>query len=293
MLNLFRKAEDAAAGWPGLLARAHYAAGMPSGEHRQKKPGMGERFWQFREYAPSDRPQDIDWRQSAKGDKVFIREKERQVPRNFTFWCDGNPGMDFRSDTALESKRAAAQILCLAMALLATRAHETIWLAGSDFRAGRTDNTLQRMARHMTGASQPALQMLAREKIPAGGMLVLAGDFLESAEDIETALNALHRQSPQGLLLQVLDPAELTLPYEGRVRFEGPGVARHETIDHVESVRAEYKSRMQAHIAILRDLCRAKDWHHILHVTDTDPRRTMHAVWLALQPDRPAGGLRS
>lgn len=276
MLDLLRKAEDAAAGWPGLLAQAQAAvAGLQAGDHRQKKPGIGERFWQFRDYTPSDRPQDIDWRQSAKGDSVFVREKERQMPRSFSFWCDDNAGMDFTSDFTRDTKRRVAQTICMATAILATRAHENIYLIGGEARPGRTDSTLENMARTMTGRKALPFPRLPHQKIPAGGMMVVAGDFLQPAEEIEATLDYVMRQSAHGIFIQVLDPAELSLPYMGRVRFEGIGEPAEETIDHVETVRAAYQQRIGAHTASLRDLCHRKGWHYLLHDT-ADPVR--HAI---------------
>ena len=292
MLDLLRKAEDAAAGWPGLLAQAESAvAGLQAGDHRQKKPGMGERFWQFRDYSPSDRPQDIDWRQSAKGDSVFVRDKERQMPRPFTFWCDSNPGMAFKSADARETKGRMAQIICLATALLATRAHENIWLAGGDFRPGRTESTVQAMARNLMHQNLLTFNQLPYQRIPSGGMTVVAGDFLDPAENIDAVLSALTQQSPHGLFIQILDPAEMTLPYAGRVKFEGMKDALHETIDHVETVRLEYQTRIDAHVTALRDLCHRKGWHYVLHDTSAPATRAIEDIWSFLQHEGVGGRL--
>lgn len=293
MLDLLRKAEDAAAGWSGLLAQAESAvAGLQAGDHRQKKPGMGERFWQFRDYSPSDRPQDIDWRQSAKGDSVYVRDKERQMPRPFTFWCDSNPGMTFRSTDARDTKARSAQIICLAAAILATRSHENIYLAGGDFRPGRTDSTIQALARNLSRIQSPPFAALPGEKIPAGGMMIVAGDFLDDTATTDETLSALTHHSRHGILLHVLDPAERTLPYDGRVKFEGfNGAAADETIDHVETVRTTYQERMQHHCDTLRDLCHRKGWHYILHDTGNDPRHAIEDIWSFLQHEGAGGRL--
>lgn len=292
MLTLLRNAEETAAGWPGLLAQAEKAAaGLQAGDHRQRKPGSGERFWQFREYSPSDRPQDIDWRQSAKGDGVFVRDKERQMPRSFSFWCDDNPGMDFTSDKIHATKRTSAQIICMAIALLATRAHENIYLCGGGFRAGRTDSTLQTMARTLMESQAPAFSALPHEKIPAGGMMVLAGDFLQPLEEIEASLSSLAQQSAHGIIIQTLDPAELTLPYQGRIKFEGFGGDSDTTIDHVQSVREAYQQRMKIHTQGLRDICHRKGWHYILQNTSRPPREAVRSVWNYLHHEDAGGRL--
>ncbi len=50
-------------------------------------------------------------------------------------------------------------------------------------------------------------------------------------------------------MLQVLDPAEETLPFDGRVRFEGVEDDDEILISRVETVREEYTGRLAAHRA--------------------------------------------
>ena len=45
-----------------------------------------------------------------------------------------------------------------------------------------------------------------------------------------------------GYLLQVLDPAEADLPYNGRIRFRGLERERDTLIPRVENVRDEYRA---------------------------------------------------
>ena len=46
--------------------------------------------------------------------------------------------------------------------------------------------------------------------------------------------------------MQILDPAEETLPYEGRTEFLSPTGGDRWVADRVQSVRAEYKERLEA-----------------------------------------------
>ena len=78
--RLITRAERDAAHLPDMQLRAEKAAqSIFNADHNQHKTGTGEKFWQYREYIFGDRPQDIDWRQSAKGDRIYIRQKEWQT----------------------------------------------------------------------------------------------------------------------------------------------------------------------------------------------------------------------
>jgi len=54
----------------------------------------------------------------------------------------------------------------------------------------------------------------------------------------------------------VLDPAEQTLPFAGRVRFSGLEGEQEELVPRVESIRAAYVERLEAHQAGLAALTR-------------------------------------
>ena len=115
-LKLRQIAEEERADLPALMAMAERAVStIYQGTHPQKKPNTGEDFWQFREHNNTDRPQDIDWRQSAKTDRVYIKQKEWQTAQNVMLWCASGPEMAFSSRTDTPSKARIAQILTLAL----------------------------------------------------------------------------------------------------------------------------------------------------------------------------------
>ena len=74
--------------------------------------------------------------------------------------------------------------------------------------------------------------------------VVLIGDFLAPLPEIRAAVSQLSAIPTTGHMLQVLDPAELDLPYEGRVRFFGVRREGEMLIPRVESVRGAYAERM-------------------------------------------------
>ena len=117
-----QRAEALAAGMPPLLAAAErVAATVVQGVHGRRRIGVGETFWQFRTYKPGDRPQLIDWRQSAKSDRVFVRDLEWEAAQSLWLWRDGSGSMSWRSAEARESKASRAGLLLLALASLLVR----------------------------------------------------------------------------------------------------------------------------------------------------------------------------
>ncbi len=281
-LSLRRHAEDSAAHLASLMVEAEKAVvGILHGEHRQRKSGSGERFWQFREYHPGDRPQDIDWRQSGKTDRVFIRQKEWQTNQSAFFWCSRAKGMDFRSDDNLPTKADAAKIITLALGLLMTHSGEEIGMLGST-RKGRSEAALQAIAENLMDETIPG-EALPGDKAPRHSALFLAGDFLSPPGDIQPVFKNLSAQSDSGFVIQILDPAEIELPYDGRVVFEEPSHDKQrELVNNVSSIRAEYRHRVAAHIAAVKKTCLDCEWHHVLHPTNRDIKNTLLEIWTTL-----------
>src|SRR5579885_3560134 len=70
-------AEELAATLPPLLVEAERVAiTVSQGVHGRRRVGQGETFWQFRQYEPGEPAQRIDWRESARSDRLYVRETE-------------------------------------------------------------------------------------------------------------------------------------------------------------------------------------------------------------------------
>jgi uncharacterized protein (DUF58 family) len=283
-LNFRRKAEQAAADLPALMALAERAvSSIVHGEHAQRKAGPGEKFWQFREYSPSDRPQDIDWRQSARTDRVYVRQREWQTAQQTMLWCASGPGMEFSSYKNIPAKGESAKVLTLALSLLLTRAGEHIGMLGSP-RTGRSENMLEAIGNTLCdpGRAAQTLPDIGAQRLSPNTNIFQIGDFLEPIEKTEGVFKFLAGQSANGIVVQVLDPAEIDLPYQGRVIFEEPAGKAREVVNHVTSIREAYQKRMQDHLFAVETLTRQCRWHYFLHRTDEPLTDILARIWASV-----------
>jgi len=284
-LPLRQRAEQLAATLPPLLVTAERVAStVAQGVHGRRRVGQGETFWQFRQYTAGDRPESIDWRQSAKSDRVFVRQTEWEAAQSVWLWRDGSASMAWRAADDRPTKRARAELLCLALAALLVRGGEHIALLGSGQRPSTGRAALRRMAlrfeRHEDageGASLPPAVPLPRH-----GHVVLIGDFLAPLETIDRALRGYAEAGARGFMLQVLDPAEESLPYDGRVRFEGLEDEQSWVLSRVETVRDAYVARLNAQRAGLRAIARTAGWRFASHRTDRPPQSALLDMYMAL-----------
>jgi uncharacterized protein (DUF58 family) len=274
-------AEQLGATLPPLLVEAErVAATVMPGLHGRRRAGPGEAFWQFRAYVPGDQAKNIDWRQSGKSDRLYIKETEWESAQTVALWAASGPAMEWRSGKDMPSKAFRAQLLLLALASLLLRGGERVRLFGLPRPfAGR--GALPQIA-----DSLPLMSRAPEDaRIARHARAVLFGDFWEPLAETRAAVAALASQGVRGHLLQVLDPAEETLPYAGRVRFEGIGAGiAPALVPRVESVRELYAERVQRHRAALAAVARSSGWSFATHRTDAAPEVALLALHQLLAP---------
>jgi len=276
---------------PLLVAAKRIAASVTLGVHGRRRAGVGDSFWQFRPYTKDDTPGQIDWRQSGKFDTVFVRDREVVSAQTAVLWCDTSPSMRYRSSPKLPTKAERAAVMMLAMAELITDSGERILRLAGDARSQR-GGTGRLAVAQMADALAGELLAPPREdapevpsfpaSLPRFATIIMFSDFLAPFEATASAVRGLARQGLNGHLIQVLDPAEETLPFSGRVRFVGMEKEGATVIDRAEEARAGYIKKLNAHRDALKALALTAGWSFGLHHTDHSPQPALAALHNAI-----------
>ena len=124
--DLRAEAEALARQLPGLNFKAEASEAAHIGSAGRRRAGTGEHFWQYRRYAQEDAADRVDWRRSAKGHDLFVRETELETARTVLFWCDDDPGFRWKAAGDLRTKADEATLLMLALAILLSKDGERI-----------------------------------------------------------------------------------------------------------------------------------------------------------------------
>jgi uncharacterized protein (DUF58 family) len=101
-------------------------------------------------------------------------------------------------------------------------------------------------------------------------------------DDLKRTAEAYGARNVQGHLIQVFDPAEEDLPFEGRVRFEGIDSPGSVTLGRVQSVRDAYKKRWHNHQEELASYTRKIGWRFLRHRTDHSPEQALLSLFMSL-----------
>ncbi|MGA8403155.1 MAG: DUF58 domain-containing protein [Stellaceae bacterium] len=290
--SLRHRAEESAASLPPLLVAAErIAATVAQGVHGRRRVGQGETFWQFRQYEPGDAAVRIDWRESAKSQRLYVRETEWEAAQSVWLWRDTSPSMDYSSASYVpggdwSTKRARAELILVALASLLVRGGERLCLLGGEMMpmSGRAAVTrlVDLVERRGTGGQG----LPAMENLPRHAQLVLIGDFLGPLDATNKIIAGFAAAGLGGHMLQVVDPAEEDLPFDGRVRFEGVEESDELLVSRVETIRDAYAGRFREHRAALQAMTQAVGWSFGTHRTDRPPSLALLALHAALAPDR-------
>ncbi|MDH4982670.1 DUF58 domain-containing protein [Hyphomicrobium sp. D-2] len=286
VLTLEREAHTLADRLPEILINAQRIAHtVAHGLHGRRRSGPGETFWQFRQFQSSDTLRQIDWRRSASSDHLFVREREWEAAHTVSLWCDLSPSMDFRSHLAPVTKRERALLITLAAAELLVRGGERVSLLGltppSASRKATTrmaEAVLAHEGSEAQQATQPPKVTLARF---SGAVIV--SDFLDPIERTRAHIEALAADGAVGHLIEIVDPAEETLPYDGRTEFLSPDGGQRWVADRVQTLRARYQERIAAHRAEVRELAQRMGWSFLVHHTDRSPTEPLLSLIMRMQ----------
>ena len=265
---------------PLLVDAERVASTIAQGVHGRRRVGQGDSFWQFRPYIQGDALTRIDWRQSARTDRAFVRETEWEAAQTVLLWRDGSPSMQWKSRGASTEKRARADLLLLALASLLLRGGERIRLIGFGGVPGH--HALDRLAEQLARTDESG--RLPDAQIPRHARVVLISDFLAPLPDIEAMVARLAAVPVSGHLLQILDPAEAELPYQGRVRFRGLEQETDMLVPRVEGIRRAYGEALARQVQGLGALCTAAGFTSALHRTDHTPEAALLGLYTALAP---------
>lgn len=260
-----------------ILEARRVASTLIHGLHGRRRAGAGENFWQYRRFVSGEPSNAVDWRRSARDDHLYVREREWEASHTIWLWADRSPSMDFNSHLTEWSKLDRALVVSFALADVLVEGGERVGIPDI-MRPTANRNVIEKMAQaivHDTGerASLPPNFSPA----PFSEVLLLS-DFWSPIADFRRIIAQLAANGAHGHVVQVVDPAEESFPYSGRIEFiesEGLGSV---TAGRAESWRNDYQKLLANHRAALRAECEQVGWTFTVHRTDRGPTELLFAI---------------
>ena len=246
-----------------LKARA-VVEGLLSGLHRSPFKGFSVEFAEYRQYLPGDDLSSIDWKVYARTDRHYIKkfEEETNVECHLLLDISASMGYGSRGITKLEY----GALLASSLAFLMNRQRDAVGLTTFDdaivtmvppsARPSHLRSLLVALDRatlgHRTDVSKP-LHLLA-DRIGKRGLVVFISDLLDEPEHIVHGLRHFRFRGSEVIVFHLIDPAELTFPFERAARFRDvelgdevmavPSVVREDYLNALHSAVDRYKREL-------------------------------------------------
>ncbi len=258
------------------------------GVHGRRVAGIGETFWQFRPFVPGESTAGIDWRRSARDDRIYIREREWEGAHTIWIWIDRSPSMAFVSKLALQSKLDRALVLGLAAADLLVHGGERVGLMGLT-RPMASRGIIHKFAEALVAEERSAgfspAELPVSATLPPRTQAILISDFLSEPADIAEKINVLSARGARGHLVMIADPVEETFPFAGHTEFLDVDSSERLRVGQAESFRNIYVSRLAAHRDAIATAARRRGWSVLPHRTDRTGSEALLTLRMRLEAD--------
>ncbi|MCC7051906.1 MAG: DUF58 domain-containing protein [Gemmatimonadaceae bacterium] len=234
--------------------------GFIAGLHRSPHLGVSTDFAEHRPYAPGDDIRRVDWRVYARTERTYVKTYESETNTNFTILLDVSASMGFGHGGI--TKLAYARLVAATLAWFSRRQRDRVGLvtfAGDALReivppaARHLPNILHALGRATASGrgtlARPLLTVAQSQ--PRRGVFVLLSDLYEPVDDVSRALAPLTGAGHDVIVMQVLDAAERSFPFDGATTFRDLESGERMAVSPA-ALRARYVAAMDAHVAAMR-----------------------------------------
>ncbi len=260
-----RKLADA---MPRLILEARRVAStVIHGLHGRRRAGPGENFWQYRRFVSGEPAQNVDWRRSARDDHLYVREREWEASHTVWIWPDRSPSMTFASALASDSKLDRSLVVAFALAEVLVQGGERVGVPGL-MRPTASRNVIEKMAESILHDPTERASLPPSFAPSPLSEVVMLSDLWSPIADVRSTIAQFSATGAHGHVVQIVDPAEESFPYSGRVEFIEPEGAGSVTAGRAETWRNDYQNIVARHRAAVRAETDLRGWSFAIHRTD-------------------------
>ncbi|MCS7254006.1 MAG: DUF58 domain-containing protein [Armatimonadota bacterium] len=249
----------------GLELRARTVVeGFLGGMHRSTYKGSSIEFAEHRPYFPGDDVRHVDWKAYAKSDRLYVREFEEETNLRCYLFVDASASMSF--GTTAMGKFEYASVTASALAYLALKQRDSVGLVLFNERTlvyipprmhpSHFETLVEALESvrpyGRTNFGSAILEL--GERLKRRGLIILLSDLIEDDGSFQRALSFLRHRKHEIITFQVLDPAELELPFDEPSVFRDMESHRALPADPV-ALSASYRRELEKFLTECKEMC--------------------------------------
>jgi uncharacterized protein (DUF58 family) len=144
-------------------------------------------------------------------------------------------------------------------------------------------DVIDRFAQALAAPGPAPEPLPPRVALGARAKIVLIGDFLAPAPEIEARFAALAGEGVEGHALMIADPIEETFPFDGAVDFLDMAGAPTWRAPRAENLRSAYQARLAAQRAAVEAAAKRGGWDFARHRSDASAASALLALHARLE----------
>lgn len=244
--------------------------GLMTGMHRSPYQGVSVEFAQHRPYVPGDDVRHVDWKVFGRTDKIYLKQYQEETNLHLICVVDASESMAYGSvgdPDALWSKFDHATAIAASLSYMAIQQQDSVGLAvfDTDLKRFLKPSNSPAQWKVVTGelSTTPRLRKTdmgrvldqIAEKLTHRSLIVILSDFFDDLDGIKKGLRHLRYKKHEVMAFQVLDPMEITFPFEDVTLFKGLEETG-ELLTEPRALRDGYLEQLAAATDRLKRLCR-------------------------------------
>src|SRR5256885_5480807 len=245
--------------------------GLMTGMHRSPYQGISVEFAQHRPYVAGDDIKHVDWKVFGRSDKIYLKQYLEETNLHLICVVDASESMGYSSidggDGTQWSKYDHATAIAASLSYMAIQQQDSAGLAVFDsdlkkyFKPSNLPGQWKIITHELTMIPRlkktntgKILDQLA-EKLNHRSLIVILSDFFDDIESIKKGFRHLRYKKHEIMAFQVLDPQEISFPFEDTTLFKGLEEAG-ELLTEPRALREAYIQQLAMFTEELKKSCR-------------------------------------
>lgn len=214
-----------------LALKARFAVeGVLTGIHKSPQRGSSIEFSEYKEYSRGDEIRHIDWKTYARSDKYYVKQFEQETNLKCYILLDSSASMLYKSKELTKLDYASKIAIGLSYILLNQKDQVGLLIFGKEivkYIPPRSQSThlqvITSALESIKGEGETNISYVLEsfaEKIKGRSMIILISDLFDKPEDVISSLKHFRHRKHEVIIFHILDPYELTFPFEDITLFE-------------------------------------------------------------------------